>query len=141
MISRALAGLVREHKASIRSALVVTTVDMRCGQPHRRRMQYQVEGDRILTDFGGSRSLDNVLEDNGRLSPFVRYYLLTWRRGVASPGQYCASDVDALARLLPAMLPRIDRQRALLRGRYMDVDDFRAMLTAKGNTHDHVQGA
>jgi hypothetical protein len=32
---------------------------------------------------------------------------------------YCQSDVDALARLLPAMLPRIDRPRALLRGRYM----------------------
>jgi DNA polymerase family A len=32
---------------------------------------------------------------------------------------YCATDVDALARLLPAMLPRIDLPRALLRGRYM----------------------
>lgn len=32
---------------------------------------------------------------------------------------YCQSDVDALARLLPAMLPRIDWGRALLRGRYM----------------------
>jgi hypothetical protein len=32
---------------------------------------------------------------------------------------YCQSDVDALARLLPAMLPRIDLPRALLRGRYM----------------------
>jgi DNA polymerase I len=32
---------------------------------------------------------------------------------------YCMSDVDALARLLPAMLPRIDLPRALLRGRYM----------------------
>ena len=32
--------------------------------------------------------------------------------------QYCASDVDALERLLPAMLPRIDLPRALLRGRY-----------------------
>ena len=32
---------------------------------------------------------------------------------------YCASDVDALARLLPTMLPRIDLPRALLRGRYM----------------------
>jgi hypothetical protein len=32
---------------------------------------------------------------------------------------YCASDVDALARLLPAMLPKIDLPRALLRGRYM----------------------
>jgi hypothetical protein len=32
---------------------------------------------------------------------------------------YCQSDVDALARLLPAMLPQIDLPRALLRGRYM----------------------
>jgi hypothetical protein len=32
---------------------------------------------------------------------------------------YCESDVAALARLLPAMLPRIDLRRALLRGRYM----------------------
>ncbi len=32
---------------------------------------------------------------------------------------YCATDVYALARLLPAMLPRIDLPRALLRGRYM----------------------
>ena len=32
---------------------------------------------------------------------------------------YCESDVIALERLLPAMLPRIDLPRALLRGRYM----------------------
>lgn len=32
---------------------------------------------------------------------------------------YCESDVDALARLLPKMLPNIDLPRALLRGRYM----------------------
>jgi DNA polymerase-1 len=32
---------------------------------------------------------------------------------------YCESDVAALARLLSAMLPRIDLPRALLRGRYM----------------------
>jgi DNA polymerase-1 len=32
---------------------------------------------------------------------------------------YCESDVVALQRLLPAMLPRIDLPRALLRGRYM----------------------
>jgi len=32
---------------------------------------------------------------------------------------YCAADVDALARLLPAMLVDIDLPRALLRGRYM----------------------
>ena len=32
---------------------------------------------------------------------------------------YCESDVLALTKLLPAMLPRIDLPRALLRGRYM----------------------
>jgi DNA polymerase I len=32
---------------------------------------------------------------------------------------YCESDVAALSRLFPAMLPRIDLPRALLRGRYM----------------------
>jgi hypothetical protein len=32
---------------------------------------------------------------------------------------YCATDTDALERLLPAMLPHIDLPRALLRGRYM----------------------
>jgi len=32
---------------------------------------------------------------------------------------YCQSDVDALAKLLPAMLPMIDMPRALVRGRYM----------------------
>jgi hypothetical protein len=33
--------------------------------------------------------------------------------------EYCESDVASLASLLPAMLPRIDLPRALLRGRYM----------------------
>ncbi len=33
--------------------------------------------------------------------------------------EYCESDVVALAKLLPAMLPQIDVPRALLRGRYM----------------------
>jgi DNA polymerase-1 len=45
----------------------------------------------------------------------------TWQ-GRYTPEQildYCESDVLALARLLPAMLPRIDLPRALLRGRYM----------------------
>ncbi len=32
---------------------------------------------------------------------------------------YCQTDVDALAKLLPTMLPQIDLPRALLRGRYM----------------------
>ncbi len=32
---------------------------------------------------------------------------------------YCQTDVDSLARLLPAMLPQIDFPRALIRGRFM----------------------
>ncbi len=32
---------------------------------------------------------------------------------------YCRTDVDALAQLLPVMLPQIDMPRALLRGRFM----------------------
>jgi hypothetical protein len=32
---------------------------------------------------------------------------------------YCETDVEALARLLPVMLPKIDMPRALLRGNYM----------------------
>jgi hypothetical protein len=31
---------------------------------------------------------------------------------------YCETDVEALAKLLPAMLPKLDLQHALLRGRY-----------------------
>jgi hypothetical protein len=45
----------------------------------------------------------------------------TWA-GVYTPEEildYCESDVLALARLLPVMLPNIDLPRALLRGRYM----------------------
>jgi DNA polymerase I len=45
----------------------------------------------------------------------------TWE-GRFTPEQildYCEGDVVALERLLPAMLPRIDLPRALLRGRYM----------------------
>jgi hypothetical protein len=33
--------------------------------------------------------------------------------------EYCESDVAALVRLLPVMLPKIDLPRALMRGRYM----------------------
>jgi hypothetical protein len=43
-------------------------------------------------------------------------------RGVLTPKQildYCARDVRALEQLLPAMAPKIDLPRALLRGRYM----------------------
>jgi hypothetical protein len=50
---------------------------------------------------------------------------LAMRGGSYSPAEraallnYCQTDVDALARLLPAMLPGIDLPRALLRGRSM----------------------
>ena len=50
---------------------------------------------------------------------------LVLRGGPWSPDEriaildYCATDVSALERLLPAMLPGIDLPRALLRGRYM----------------------
>jgi hypothetical protein len=45
----------------------------------------------------------------------------TWR-GCHTPDEildYCASDIDALERLLAVMSPAIDLPRALLRGRYM----------------------
>ena len=50
---------------------------------------------------------------------------LAMRGGSYTPSErralldYCQSDVDSLVRLLPAMLPKIDLPRALLRGRYM----------------------
>jgi hypothetical protein len=45
----------------------------------------------------------------------------TWRGRYTSEEilDYCASDIDALERLLVVMLPAIDLPRALLRGRYM----------------------
>jgi DNA polymerase I len=45
----------------------------------------------------------------------------TWR-GRFTPEEildYCQSDVEALTRLLPAMVSRVDMPRALLRGRFM----------------------
>ena len=50
---------------------------------------------------------------------------LVMRGGPHSPEEqsaildYCQSDVDALGKLLPAMSPKIDIPRALVRGRYM----------------------
>ena len=41
------------------------------------------------------------------------------RRAGRRSCDYCESDVLLLERLLPAMLPRIDLPRALLRGRFM----------------------
>jgi hypothetical protein len=45
----------------------------------------------------------------------------TWEGRFSPPEilDYCQGDVDALIRLLTAMLPQIDLPRALLRGRYM----------------------
>jgi hypothetical protein len=42
-----------------------------------------------------------------------------WRYTPEEILDYCESDVAALGRLLPAMLPQVDLPRALLRGRYM----------------------
>jgi hypothetical protein len=50
---------------------------------------------------------------------------LAMRGGLYTPSErkalltYCQTDVDALAALLPCMLPSLDLPRALLRGRYM----------------------
>ena len=48
---------------------------------------------------------------------------------------YCASDVNALERLLPAMLPYIDLPRALLRGRYMAARRRRWSTTERRSTY------
>ena len=69
-----------------------------------------------LTYFG----LDNIgtIEKNDMRSLILRggpWSESEWQAIL----DYCASDVAALQRLLPAMLPQIDLPRALLRGRYM----------------------
>ena len=64
---------------------------------------------------------------------------------------YCEQDVDALARLLPAMLPHFDVERALLRGRYMvaaariesvgvpmDTDALRTLTTEWADIQDRL---
>lgn len=55
-------------------------------------------------------------EDMRQLAQRGGPYTQTERQALLT---YCQSDVDALARLLPAMLPHLDVPRALLRGRYM----------------------
>ena len=65
--------------------------------------------------------------------------------------EYCETDVDALARLLPAMAPRIDLPRSLLRGRYMaaaarmewmgvpiDMETFPALRARWGDIQDDL---
>ena len=65
----------------------------------------------------GLPSIDSIKKDAMRE--------LALRGGPYTPDEqrallaYCQSDVDALAKLLPVMIPRIDLPRALLRGRYM----------------------
>src|SRR6516225_7105980 len=69
-----------------------------------------------LTYFG----LDNIgtIEKDDMRSLVLRGG--PWSQGESDAIlEYCAGDVAALERLLPAMLPRIDLPRALLRGRYM----------------------
>jgi hypothetical protein len=69
-----------------------------------------------LTYFG----LDNIgaVEKDDMRSRILRGGPWSPEERAAIP-DYCAGDVTALERLLPAMLPRIDLPRALLRGRYM----------------------
>lgn len=96
---------------------------------------------RVLDLFTEFRCLTNGLAvpcGNGLLGALAYYGLgaidaieksdmrdLAIRGGPFTPAErdalldYCQTDVDALCRLLPAMLPEIDLPRALLRGRYM----------------------
>jgi hypothetical protein len=70
-------------------------------------------------DWFGLNSLDADEKDEMRQ--------LAIRGGVYTDAErqallaYCESDVNALVRLLPRMLPHIDLPRALLRGRFMQV--------------------
>jgi hypothetical protein len=97
--------------------------------------------ERVLDLFAEFRCLTNGLEPfagNGLLGALAWYGMdamagaekehmrnLVLRGGPWSESEqwallnYCAADVNALSRLLPAMLPEIDLARALLRGRYM----------------------
>jgi hypothetical protein len=64
-----------------------------------------------LDALGGAekKSLQELAARGGPWSQAERLALL----------DYCQSDVEALGRLLPAMLPELDLPRATLRGRYM----------------------
>jgi hypothetical protein len=97
--------------------------------------------DRILDLFAEFRCMTNGTPTacgNGLLGALIHFGFdaidaaekddmrqLALRGGEYSPVEklalldYCQTDVDALANLLPAMLPKIDLPRALLRGRYM----------------------
>jgi DNA polymerase family A len=69
-----------------------------------------------LAAFGidGLAAVDK--EDMQELAQRGGPYTATERQALLA---YCQTDVEALARLLPAMLPYLDLPRALLRGRYM----------------------
>jgi DNA polymerase-1 len=92
----------------------------------------------LFTEFRRSTNGSAPANGNGLLGALLHYGLpsiageekdamrdLILRRGPWTAAEradilnYCESDVDALANLLPAMSDQIDWQRALLRGRYM----------------------
>jgi DNA polymerase-1 len=92
----------------------------------------------LFTEFRNHTNGIPTISGNGLLGALAHYGLdsigtvekdemrdLTLRGGPWTDDErnailtYCESDVAALARLLPAMLPNIDISRALLRGRYM----------------------
>ena len=60
-------------------------------------------------DAGEKEAMRRLVCDQRHWSDTERHSIL----------QYCSSDVDGLAALLPRMAPGIDLPRALLRGRYM----------------------
>jgi hypothetical protein len=65
----------------------------------------------------GLPALDVTLKDTMRKVAIRGGPFSAWEQ--AALLDYCAGDVLALARLLPAMKPRLDLGRALIRGRYM----------------------
>jgi hypothetical protein len=69
-----------------------------------------------LTAFGLSGMAAIAKEDMRQLAMRGGPYTTQEREALLV---YCQSDVEALADLLPAMLPHLDVPRALLRGRYM----------------------
>jgi DNA polymerase-1 len=95
----------------------------------------------LFTEFRVATNGARVVASNGLLSALTYYgqdgigaeekkemqdLVLTggpWsREEIHAILEYCQSDVDALRRLLPAMLPRIDLSHALYRARYMAAD-------------------
>src|SRR5262249_44648258 len=80
------------------------------GEPNKPSLVYAL-------DWFGLDSLDaNEKDEMRRLAIRGGPYTDAQRQALLD---YCESDVKALVRLLPRMLPYIDLQRALLRGRFM----------------------